>query len=146
MPKNSLEAEVADLSQSIGVLIRRIRAAAALHGLSWTESAVLARLSRDGAATTADLARAEGMRPQSMGTTVATLEEMRLVERKPHPTDGRQFLIALTAKGLAVRNNTRAAKRNWLAQMVAKLDEKERETLFAAGRILRRLVEENARD
>ncbi|HNY26944.1 MAG TPA: MarR family transcriptional regulator [Candidatus Sumerlaeota bacterium] len=105
-----------------------------------TELVVLARLEREGPATTADLARAEGMRPQSMGATVATLEEMGLVERKPHPTDGRQFHIELTEKGLAMRRNIQDAKRTWLAQAIAQLDESERETLFSAGTIIRRLV------
>jgi DNA-binding MarR family transcriptional regulator len=76
-----------------------------------------------------------------MGTTVATLEEMGLVERKPHPTDGRQVNIELTAKGASVRNSARDAKRTWLAQAIAQLDEEQRETLFRAGEIMKRLVE-----
>src|SRR6202034_1881640 len=102
MPRKTLESAVIDLTQAIGLLVRRVRAAAASHELSLTESAVLARLARDGPATTADLARAESMKPQSMGTTVAALEEMGLVERSPHPTDGRQVNIALTRKGAEV--------------------------------------------
>lgn len=121
--------------------MRRVRAAAASHELSLTEAAVMARLANDGPATTADLARAEGMKPQSMGTTIAALEEMRMVERKPHPTDGRQVHIALTAKGAAVRNSVKDAKRTWLAQAVAQLDEQERVTLFKAAAIIRRLAE-----
>lgn len=101
----------------------------------------MARLARDGPATTADLARAESMKPQSMGTTVASLEEMGMVERKPHPTDGRQMNIELTAKGAAVRKSVGDAKRTWLAQAIAELDEQERETLFKAGQIIKRLVE-----
>ena len=85
MPRKTLEMAVIDLTQAIGLLVRRVRAAAASHDLSLTESAVMARLDRDGPATTADLARAEGMKPQSMGATVAALEEMGMVERKPHP-------------------------------------------------------------
>lgn len=101
----------------------------------------MARLDKDGPATTADLARAEGMKPQSMGTTIAALEEMRMVERKQHPTDGRQVHIALTAKGAAVRKSAKDAKRTWLAQAVAQLDEQERVTLFKAAEIIRRLAE-----
>lgn len=146
MPRKSSDAEIADLLQSIGVLIRRIRAAASSHELSLTESAVLARLVREGPATTADLARAEGVRPQSMGTTIAALEETGLVERTPHPTDGRQLNIQLTPKGVAVRNSVKDAKRTWLAQAIAQLDDQERGTLFAAGKIIRRMVDQNARD
>jgi DNA-binding MarR family transcriptional regulator len=63
------------------------------------------------------------------------------VERTPHPTDGRQMNIALTAKGAEVRKSVRDAKRTWLAQAVSQLNEGEQETLFAAGGIIRRLVE-----
>ena len=136
-----MEIAVLDLIQAIGLLVRRVRAAAASQELSFTESAVMARLARDGPATTADLARAEGMKPQSMGTTIAALEEMGMVERKPHPTDGRQVNIELTAKGAAVRKSAKDAKRTWLAQAIAQLDEQERETLFKAGDIIKRLVE-----
>ncbi len=101
----------------------------------------MGRLDRDGAATIADLARAESMKPQSMGTTVAALEEMGLVERSPHPTDGRQVKIALTRKGVAVRKSTRDAKRTWLAEAIAQLDDDEQQTLFRAGEIIRRLVQ-----
>ena len=64
-----------------------------------------------------------------------------MVERKPHPTDGRQVNIELTAKGAAVRKSARDAKRTWLAQAISQLDEQEQETLFAAGEIIKRLVE-----
>jgi DNA-binding MarR family transcriptional regulator len=135
------DAGVADFVHAVGLLVRRVRAAAAAHELSWSEAAVLGRLAQDGPATTADLARAEAVRPQSMGATIAALEEMGLVERKPHPTDGRQVNIVLTAKGAAVRKSSKDAKLSWLAQAIAGLDEKDRETLFAAGKIIKRLVE-----
>jgi DNA-binding MarR family transcriptional regulator len=139
-PKN-LDTAVSDLAQAIGLLVRRVRAASASQELSWTESLVMARLAKGGPATTAELARAEGMKPQSMGTTIAALEEMGIVERKPHPTDGRQMKIELTAKGAALRKSAKDAKRTWLSQAIAQLDEHERETLFAASDIIKRLVE-----
>jgi DNA-binding MarR family transcriptional regulator len=141
MPRKPLEIAVSEFTQAIGLLVRRLRAAAASQELSLTEAAVMARLAQDGPATTADLARAESMKPQSMGTTIATLEEMGMVERKPHPTDGRQMNIELTAKGAAVRNSAKDAKRTWLAQAIAQLDKQEQATLFAAGEIIKRLVE-----
>jgi len=141
VPRRNHETAVADLIQAIGLLVRRVRAAGASHELSLTESTVMGRLDRDGPATIAELARAESMKPQSMGTTVAALEESGLVERSPHPTDGRQVNIALTRKGTAVRLRTRDAKRTWLAQAIAQLDDDEQETLFRAGEIIRRLVQ-----
>ena len=141
MPRKTLEIAVIDFIQAVGLLVRRVRAAAASHELSLTESAVLARLAKDGPATTAELARAESMKPQSMATTIAALEEMGLVERKQHPTDGRQVNIELTGKGVFMRNTVKDAKRTWLAQAISQLDEQDRETLFKAGEIIKRLAE-----
>jgi DNA-binding MarR family transcriptional regulator len=141
MQPKALEIAVTDFIQAIGLLVRRVRAATASHDLSLTETMVLGRLEREGPATTAELARAEGIKPQSMGTIIAALEERGLVGRKPHLTDGRQVNIELTAKGAAVRKITRDARQMWLAQAIAQLDEEEQKTLFAAGRIIKRLVE-----
>jgi DNA-binding MarR family transcriptional regulator len=140
MPRPTLDTAVLEFTQTIGALIRRIRAAAASHELSLTESAVLGRLVKNGPSTIADLARAESMKPQSMGTTVAALEEMGFVQRKPHPTDGRQLNIEVTRKGAEVRASVRAAKHKWLAEAIAQLEPGERDTLFEAGEILSRLV------
>jgi DNA-binding MarR family transcriptional regulator len=141
MSRKTAESAAIELIQAVGQLIRRVRAAAASHELSLTEFAVMGRLANDGPATIADLARAENMRPQSMGATVTALEEMGMVERKPHPTDGRQLNVELTAKGAALRKSTREAKRTWLAQAIAQLDEGDRQTLFKAGEIIKRLVQ-----
>ena len=141
MPRKTLDIAVIDLMQSIGLLVRRARAAASSHELSLAEASVMGRLAKHGPATTADLARAEGMKPQSMGTTIAALEEMGMVERKPHPTDGRQVNIGLTARGAAVRKSAKDAKQTWLMQAISQLDESERETLFKAGEIIKRLAE-----
>lgn len=140
MGRKAFEAAVVDLSQSIGMLVRRARAVAATDELSWTETAVLRRLAVEGAATTAELARVQEMKPQSMRTVVASLEEMGMVERSPHATDGRQVNLELTAKGMAAQKRASEVKQTWLAQAIARLDARERETLFEAGRILKKLV------
>lgn len=140
MARRNIDTEVTDFVQALGLLVRRLRAEGGGPDLSWTQMVVLKRL-EDGPATSADLARAEGMKPQSMSAIVGVLEDMDLVMRKPHPTDGRQINIVLTAKGAALRKATKDAKRNWLAQAIGKLDEEERESLFAAGGVIRRLVE-----
>ncbi len=141
MTARKLDSAVIDLTQAIGLLLRRVRAATASEELSWTESLVMARLAKDGPATTADLARAEGMKPQSMGTTVAALEKLGIVARQPHPTDGRQVNIELTPKGAALRKSTKDAKLTWLIQAIAQLDPEQQKTLFAAGAIIKRLAE-----
>ncbi len=137
------EVAVEDFAMALGLLVRRIRADAPpeLREFSWTQKAVLSRLEKEGAATTADLARAEGVKPQSMGTALELLEKMGLVERKAHPTDGRQINIKLTARGIALRRNTKEATHAWLSQAIAKLDRQEQTTLFKAGELIKRMAE-----
>ena len=141
MPRKTDETAITDFRQAIGLLVRRARAASASHELSWSEAAVLNRLAKEGPATTADLARSQGMRPQSMRTIIASLEEMGMIVRKPHATDGRQVNLELTAKGAAEQKSAADAKQTWLTQAFAQLDGRERETLFEAGRIIKHLVE-----
>jgi DNA-binding MarR family transcriptional regulator len=140
MPKVR-DLDIGEFAQTIGRVVRHMRAAAAQHELSLTESAVLARLGRDGPASTADLARAEGMRPQSMSAAIAALEERGFIERRAHPSDGRQVNLALTDKGAAVRSSTKDLKRAWLAQATTRLEDEERQVLARAGDILKRLLE-----
>jgi DNA-binding MarR family transcriptional regulator len=143
MPRKSQQDDAAELALALGVLIRRIRSAtpSESHELSWTQKAVMSRLDRDGPATTAELARAEAVKPQSMGAAVAVLEAMGLVERRPHPTDGRQMNIALTSKGASVRKDTGLAKHAWLAQAFEKLSASERKKLPALLALIKRLGE-----
>jgi DNA-binding MarR family transcriptional regulator len=141
MPRKPIDVAAGDFGHSLGLLVRRVRAASASQELSLSESAVLGRLARDGPATAAELARAESVKPQSMGATIASLEEMGLAERTPHPTDGRQMNIELTAKGASMRKSVKDAKRTWLAQAISQLEEQEQETLFKASEIIKRLAE-----
>jgi len=143
MPGKNHEKAATELALALGLLVRRLRSAAPSesHELSWTQKAVMVRLDTEGPATTADLARAEGMKPQSMGTTIAALEEMGMVEREPHPTDGRQINIALTEKGARMRKETRIAKQTWLAEAIAKLDAAEQKSLPAFTALIKRLGE-----
>jgi DNA-binding MarR family transcriptional regulator len=143
MPRKTKEDAATELALALGLLMRRVRSAAPAesHELSWTQKAVMVRLDGQGPATIAELARAEGVKPQSMGATVAALEEMGIVERKPHPTDGRQMNIALTTKGARVRRDARIAKQTWLAQSIAKLDAAEQKKLPALTALIKRLGE-----
>lgn len=134
----SPETVVPALTQAIGQVIRRLRTEANPGGLNLSQTAALARLDESGM-TTADLARAEAMKPQSMGTILTSLEQEGLVERHPHPTDGRQILFSLTAQGVEARRQRSTAKQQWLLAAVAKLSPAEQQTLFSAAALIRRL-------
>lgn len=134
-----LETAVTELSLATAQLIRRMRAGTGSHEIGWSQLAILARLDRGGPATTADLARAESMKPQSMGASLAMLERNGLVERRRHPTDGRQVLFALTPAGVEARRKRSVAKREWLLAAMAKLIPSEQQTLISASALIRRL-------
>ena len=137
----SLEKAVTELLVVTGQLIRRLRAESNSRELTWSQVAIMARLEKVGPMTTADLARAESVKPQSMGGTLAYMEQAGLIKRRPHPTDGRQVLFALTAEGVETRREVSLAKRDWLLKAVAKLDPAERRTLISAVELIRRLGE-----
>lgn len=134
------ETLVEDLMRSTGLLLRRLRAEGNPAGLSWSQSAVLGRLHRGGPVTTADLARAEGIKPQSMGATMAGLEREGLVARSPHPSDARQMLYDLTPLGRETRTRQRLIKREWLAEAMADLTAEEQAALAVALQTIRRLA------
>ena len=136
--RNNLEIAVTELLSVTGQLTRRLRAVSNTRELTWSQVAIMARLEEAGPLTTADLARAESVKPQSMGGTLAAMEEEGLVERQPHPTDGRQILYALTDEGREARRKVSLAKREWLLAAIAQLSQAEQKTLLAAVDIIRR--------
>jgi DNA-binding MarR family transcriptional regulator len=86
-----------------------------------------------------DLARGESMKPQSMGAILTGLEEEGLVERRPHPTDGRQVQFSLTESGLEARQQRTLAKREWLVAAMMKLSGAEQRRLMEAIPLIKRL-------
>ena len=132
----------AELRVVLGLLKRRLRAQANKGELSLSQVAVLGTLDREGPATVTTLARAEGVRPQSMGATVAVLQEAGLVGGTPDPTDGRQVMLSLTDTARAWLKASRAAREDWLSQAIrSHLTPAEQQELATALRLLRRIVE-----
>ncbi len=130
----------ATLRVSISRLNRRLRAERAeCAQVSLGALAVLARLHRDGPMTGGVLADHEGVRPPSMTRIVASLERDGLVERSPHPDDGRQVLVAITPHGADVLKADRRRREAWLARALGDLTPQERTVLAAAAPLLERL-------
>jgi DNA-binding MarR family transcriptional regulator len=104
--------------------------------------AVIGYLDREGPSTVTSLARAEGVRPQSMGATVAALEEAGLVSGNPHPADGRQVVLSLTGAARQWLEASRAAREDWLSQAIrSHLSPAEQEELARAAALLKRIVD-----
>jgi DNA-binding MarR family transcriptional regulator len=124
-------------------LKRRLRDQADTGDLTPSQTAVLLRLESDGPATTSGLARAEAMRPQSMGAVIAALEAAGLVAGAPDPADGRQTLLSLTDHCRRWVAEGRAARQDWLSRTIdARLSPHEQDQLAAAIPLLQRLVAE----
>ena len=138
---DDLESAVTELLLVTGQLTRRLRAVANTRELTWSQMAIITRLGLQGSLTTADLARFESVKPQSMGVALGILEQDGLVARQPHPSDGRQVLFALTDEGIAVRRQARLAQQEWLRGAVAKFSDEEQQTLVAAIALFRRIGE-----
>jgi DNA-binding MarR family transcriptional regulator len=129
-----------DLRVVIGALTRRLRELARSGDLTWSQRSVLIRL-ENGPATVTALARAENVRTQSMGATIATLEAAGLIKGEPDPADARQTILSLTPACRQLITDTRAAREDWLFHAIQnKLAPAEREKLAAAIEILNRLT------
>jgi len=150
MPRPSDDSRVArvdalarDLRGLVGRLKRRLREQSGVGDLSPSQTAVLLRLEKEGPGTTSRLARAEGMRPQSMGALVAALEGEGLITSAPDPNDGRQAILSLTDLCRARLAEGRAARQDWLCRVIeARLSPAEQDQLAAAVGLLGRLVDD----
>lgn len=146
MPTTSDPCQTAPLAAQLRVLVgrlrRRLRDEAQPDGYHWSQLSILGQLDRDGPATVSSLARAEGMRPQSMGAIVATLQARGLVYGVPHPTDGRQTLLTITDACRELIRSNRAAREDWLSRTITlNLDTDEQRELARGLELLQRLVD-----
>jgi DNA-binding MarR family transcriptional regulator len=130
----------AALIDTIGLLTRRLRQVRPTPDLSHPEAIAISSLERHGPSTTAELARHESIRAQSMHATVTGLVERGLVERTADPADGRRLLVSITAEGKAVADAKRAARAEQLLRALTDdFSPEERATLLAAAPLLERL-------
>jgi DNA-binding MarR family transcriptional regulator len=126
----------------VGKLRRRLREQAHLGDLTGSQISVLGRLEREGPATVTTLARAEGMRPQSMSANVSVLQGAGFVSGAPDPSDGRQTIWSVTAIYQERIQAGRAAREDWLFRVIqTHLAAHEQQELAAALELLKRLVE-----
>jgi len=104
----------AALRVAIGMLYRRLRQATPSE-LTLPESSTLSRLERGGPASSSELARYDRISPQSMGVTVAALEDRGLIERRRDPDDGRRIVLSVTEAGRQLIHDKRGARTGQIA-------------------------------
>jgi DNA-binding MarR family transcriptional regulator len=131
------------LHASVRLLVQRLRQTQAVEGdLTSPETSALARLDRTGPTTAAELARLERISPQSMGATLAGLEERGLVCRAPDPADGRRSILSLSKEGRALLQRRRSARSELLsAALESAFTPAEVEQLQVAAPLIERLAQ-----
>jgi DNA-binding MarR family transcriptional regulator len=133
----------AELRATLGHLKRKLLKHGGLNDFTASQIAVILRLEKDGPATVSSLARAEGMRPQSMSAVIAPLEEMGFVAGASDPNDGRKTLMSLTKACRTSIEDGRAARQDWLAQAIQqKLSPQEQKKLSSAIHLLAQIAED----
>ncbi|HET6502602.1 MAG TPA: MarR family transcriptional regulator [Amycolatopsis sp.] len=131
-----------ELRGLIGRLHRLMRQVDNADVLTPSQSAVLARLEREGPATQAQLAAAEHVRQQSMAATLAALDELGHLARRRDPNDGRRIVISLSELGEKTVHGVHEHREEWIASALATgFTEEERGKLAEVLPLLRRLAQ-----
>src|ERR1700739_1085444 len=122
-----------DLSLAVMRLARQLRFRNPQSPVSLSQLSALTTLANEGAMTPGALAIRERVRPPSMTRVIASLAEMGLVDRTPHPVDGRQVLVSVSESGAELVKATRRARQEWLARRLAPLGRAQSDNLARAG-------------
>ncbi len=129
------------LRSSTTHLSRRLRSGMPSQSLGAATFAVMGHLYRGGHLTPTQLAQHERVKLQTLTRLLAELESAGTIRRRPHPHDGRQTLLSLTARG--VRELTAEVKRREASLALAladELDARERATLLRACDLIDRIA------
>jgi DNA-binding MarR family transcriptional regulator len=129
-----------DLRLAVMRLSRRLRTQRVNTSVTLTHLAALSTLQRHGPMSPGELAAHERVQPPSMTRVVVALENMGLVTRTPHPTDGRQVIIDLTPAAEELLADEARAREAWLAGRLQELSADERAVLREASVIMDKLA------
>jgi DNA-binding MarR family transcriptional regulator len=133
----------AELRTTFRKMKRKLRQHGGENDFTSSQIAVILRLETDGPATVSSLARAEGMRPQSMSAVIAPLEEMGFVAGAADPNDGRKTLMSLTKACKKSIAEGRAARQDRLVQAIRqKLSPQEQKKLLSVLHLLAQIAED----
>ncbi len=132
----------ADVREGFSKLKRRLREEAGAAEITPSQASVLTQLVTLGPSTVTELAQAEGVRPQSMGATVAALEAAGFIVGMPDPGDGRRTILTLSPEAVEKFSANRIARESWLFQAIKEnLSPQEQRDLARGFAVLRKLVE-----
>ena len=142
LDSDSLHALAEDLRVLTGKLRRRLREEAHLGDFTPSQIQVLGLLERDGPATVTELARTQGMRPQSMSETLSVLKAAGLVSGHPiRTTAGKRFFRSRPPSARRSRQVAPHAKTGCFALSRRAFRAAEQQQLAAGVELLKRLTE-----
>ncbi len=139
--QRAIEELTASFTDAVARLYRRLRAERAGDPMGDSHRSVLRLLVSEGPHTLRELSEYEHVKPPSMNQTVNWLEEAGLLARTSDPSDGRKVIIAATAKGEAVIEESRRRRNQWLNLQLEALTSEERRILASASSIIVRLTD-----
>lgn len=132
-----------DLSLALVRMTRHLRGRRTDSRVSLTQLSALATLSLEGPITPGALAAKERVQPPSMTRVIASLADLGLVERSPHPTDGRQVIVSIAESGLTLLADERSAREAWMTERLSTLNDEQLQVLRAAVDIFADMVAED---
>ncbi|CAM5458728.1 hypothetical protein GCM10010329_32960 [Streptomyces spiroverticillatus] len=109
-------------------------------GLTCNQLALAAILQQHAPLSAADLARSQGLTPQTVNTTLAQVDRLGWITRRPHPVHKRVVLLELTEQGHEGVRQGRAIVDAEVARMSAAVGDAAAADAFVAA--LRRISDE----
>jgi DNA-binding MarR family transcriptional regulator len=130
----------ARLRLAITRMARRLRQEAGTD-LGPSQVAALATIERHGPLAPSELAEREGIKRPTATRVLARLAEAGLVERIPHPADGRSAIVSVSSDGRVLLRRLRQRKTAYLATRLRELPDRDVEALAHAAEVLERILE-----
>jgi len=140
-PRNSIAVEQIDTSYLESLIGYNARRAAlsvievflermSIYDLRPVDFSVLSLITHNPGITSRQLCTALGILPPNLVGIINTLEKRELIERQPHPRDGRAMGLHLTPAGEKLMRNAERTAAQLEAQVAAKLSATEARTLI----------------
>jgi DNA-binding MarR family transcriptional regulator len=128
----------------LGVVARlnRLATQRARLPLPYAQARLLSTIEDQGSARISDLAALDHCSQPTMTTQVRRLEDAGLVSRTTDPGDARAVLIRITPEGVRTLTRVRTDRASAVDPYLERLEDGDRETLTAAVRVIRRLLED----
>jgi len=102
----------------------------AVYGLKVVEFSVLSLVAHNPGITSRQLCATLGVLPPNLVGLIALLERRGLIERRPHPSDGRAMGVHLTPEGVALTAQAEQTAAQLEEDATSRLTAAERKTLI----------------